>query len=515
MKYSQSEYSELGKSSQVNDDYNDEDESEIEMITNDTSMLTLLHTLLKRAVPVSVGYLFMFLNAFITMTYAGHFNDSVIFAGISLATMFVNISFFSLIFGMSSAVDTLASQHFGAGNYSEVGLVLQRSCLVSLVISIPLLLSWFYSRSIFIFFGVSEDIADVVEKFLLVRIYSTPIDIFDVSYERYLSALGVVNPSLYANISHDIGLIFLNYIFIYVFEFGYVALAWSDVISALFTCLTMVLCSYYHPSVQKTLQHPHSDAFTKWHEFASLGMPATLMLCSEWWAYEILLVFAAELGSAEVASQTIIFQGAQLAYAVPLGISEATMSLVGNFLGADKSDVAIRIGKVAISFDLVCQAVIMIIIYNYGCYFFNFYTNDPHILHICYSLVPFLSFFTVLDGLVAVGSGILSGTGKQYLGAVTCLFSFYMIGLPMAMYLCYCTSFGVRGLMIGLSYGTACQMSLLLILSLLFEKFVYTSSISETTSTIQSSHSKYNSEGKKESTEVTPLSSFHYRSYNC
>jgi hypothetical protein len=42
MKYSQSEYSELGKSSQVNDDYNDEDESEIEMITNDTSMLTLL-----------------------------------------------------------------------------------------------------------------------------------------------------------------------------------------------------------------------------------------------------------------------------------------------------------------------------------------------------------------------------------------------------------------------------------------------------------------------------------------
>ena len=69
------------------------------------------------------------------------------------------------------------------------------------------------------------------------------------------------------------------------------------------------------------------------------------MLCSEWWSFEILTLIASRLGTAEVSAQTIIIQVASLAYMIPLGISVSTSSLVGNFIGADKTDIAIRIGE--------------------------------------------------------------------------------------------------------------------------------------------------------------------------
>lgn len=54
------------------------------------------------------------------------------------------------------------------------------------------------------------------------------------------------------------------------------------------------------------------------------------MLCSEWWAYEILTIFASILGVEHVAAQSIILQTASLAFMLPLGIGIASASLIGN-----------------------------------------------------------------------------------------------------------------------------------------------------------------------------------------
>ena len=72
------------------------------------------------------------------MYYAGHLEDSgggsggsggsreeegqaaagtVTFAGVSLANMYINVTGFAFLIGMSSAVDTLASQQNGARRY--------------------------------------------------------------------------------------------------------------------------------------------------------------------------------------------------------------------------------------------------------------------------------------------------------------------------------------------------------------------------------------------------------------
>lgn len=275
------------------DIYKEEDDDIKGIDSNDINILALIKLIIKRAAPVCIGYISSFANSFISMTFAGHIKDnniktSDIFAGISLASMFTNVSFLSLILGMSSAIDTLASQNYGSCNYREVGIILQRSILISLLMAIPLSISWFYSESIFIALGVDSIVAYVIQSYLYIRILSMPIDIIIISYEKYLSAIGVVNPPMYSNIIQNITLVISNYILIHVYNFGFRSLAISWVIASSAACITMIITSYKQQPVLKTLLYTiHYDSFKYWYNFIALGIPATVMLCSEWWAFEV------------------------------------------------------------------------------------------------------------------------------------------------------------------------------------------------------------------------------------
>ena len=231
--------------------------------------------------------------------------------------------------------------------------------------------------------------------------------------------------------------------------------------------------SWKHPSVLRTMQPWDKEALSNWKDFISLGLPGTLMLCSEWWAYEILTFFASQLGTLEVGAQTIILQTAGLAFMVPLGLGIASTSLVGNALGAGKTESAIRFGKLALGTIVVLEIFLGFCIYFGGRYFVDIFTSDPGVRAVAIKIMPFLSLFAMIDGLQGVSSGILRGGGKQSIGAVLNVISFYTIGLPMAWLLCFRTSLEVRGLMIGISCGTGFQVVAVLSLILCFEKYVY------------------------------------------
>lgn len=222
--------------------------------------------------------------------------------------MFASVTFLSLVVGMSSAIDTLGSQNYGAGNYREVGIVLQRSIAVCMAIAIPMLSLWFYSKSIFLRIGVTDEVATVIQNYLQIRIFSVPLDIVLISYEKYLSAIGVVDPPVYSNITQNITLALCNYLFFHVYRFHYTFLGWSWVIASFVAGVVGVSVSLRYTAVTQTLQPLDREAFHKWWEFISLGVPATLMICSEWWAFEILTFMASQLGTSEVAAQTIMLQ---------------------------------------------------------------------------------------------------------------------------------------------------------------------------------------------------------------
>ncbi len=442
--------------------------SEDEDFLDENSPLSAkLGNLLGSAWPLISSFFLSITGNFILMIFAGHAKESnglsvaTVFAGVSLSNLFCNVTFRSLIIGMTGAMDTLGSQNNGAGRYAEVGRTLQRSILVLACTSLLSIGMWLNAERFFLLLGMNPQVCLVSGTYVRIRMFEMPISCFYESYEKYLMSIGVMRSPMYANIALNISVVLFCSIGIFVMHWDYRCLAVSWVLSVLVACVTMVATSYKHPHVQRTLllswDWPVLLKANKLKEFVSLGVPGTLMLCSEWWAYEILTVFAGRLGVNEVAAETIIMQLAALAFMLPLGLSVATASIVGNALGRNKRDYAIQMAHYAIATIFVLEILVGAVLRGGGRVFCKTFTDDAGVLETTYELIFFLSIFCIFDGMQGVGSGVLRGAGQQSVGAITNIASFYLVGLPCAWLVCFNLKMRVPGLMVGISAGTALQ----------------------------------------------------------
>ena len=55
-------------------------------------------------------------------------------------------------------------------------------------------------------------------------------------------------------------------------------------------------------------------------EFLRLGVPGTMMQCAEWWAFELLAIFAGMLGKHQLAAQVACINIIGFIFMVPLGV---------------------------------------------------------------------------------------------------------------------------------------------------------------------------------------------------
>ena len=88
--------------------------------------------------------------------------------------------------GVVSAVDTLASQAFGMKQYSRVGIIAQRACLITLVLSGLVLLLWWNVYPLLVFCGQPPSVALQASIFLrCLSLGLFPLTIYEIS-KKYL-----------------------------------------------------------------------------------------------------------------------------------------------------------------------------------------------------------------------------------------------------------------------------------------------------------------------------------------
>ena len=70
-----------------------------------------------------------------------------------------------------------------------------------------------------------------------------------------------------------------------------------------------------------------------------------ILLMSEWWAYDILMIFISPLGEKNIAAQTLIINIIILIDYGSLGLIDTLQTLIGNTMGANDSLTAQKIAK--------------------------------------------------------------------------------------------------------------------------------------------------------------------------
>eukprot|EP00697_Spironema_sp_BW2_P014037 gnl/Spiro4/4363_TR2167_c0_g1_i1.p1 gnl/Spiro4/4363_TR2167_c0_g1~~gnl/Spiro4/4363_TR2167_c0_g1_i1.p1 ORF type:complete len:489 (-),score=123.50 gnl/Spiro4/4363_TR2167_c0_g1_i1:1853-3217(-) len=393
------------------------------LIDESTPTVRRLAILLQQAGPTAMAHVVHQIAGVIALMFAARYpadvnGENTVLAGMILAFMYDGLTCESLMWGMSSAIDTLASQHNGAHEYKRVGLTLWRSWLILAVIVLPLAYTmWLFADSVFLALGVSAPVRTVINNYFAIRVLSTPASLFEISFMRYSAAIGVVQPQWWSSITFNIAMFILCYTFVYVFEMNYLCLAWAMTVSHYIELVVLVFLSLQYAEVQRTLQPWSKAAWQEWGPFIRLSVPGAILICAEWWVYELLTALTAPLGTNAVAAVAIVVQLQSLLYTIPYGVAQVTSCLVGNSLGAGKKQLAVQLGRLAFGVTLVLGVVVGACVFALGPAYIRFYTPDQiEVQRIAASLLLVTCFIPLFDGLQQVATGIMHATGNQTLG---------------------------------------------------------------------------------------------------
>lgn len=102
--------------------------------------------LIRHALPLIVTFILEHLFSIVCLIVVGKLGTKEL-AAVSLATMTSTITF-GIFEGTATALDTLCSQAYGAGNYELMSIYVQRSVIFSWVLFVPCGFLWWFSASV-------------------------------------------------------------------------------------------------------------------------------------------------------------------------------------------------------------------------------------------------------------------------------------------------------------------------------------------------------------------------------
>ena len=198
----------------------------------------------------------------------------------------------------------------------------------------------------------------------------------------------------------------------------------------------------------RTRLKPHWPSLKR---LLALGTPAGATILIEIAIFAVVTNIIATLGAIPLAGHEIALNLISFNFMFPMGISAAASVRVGQAIGRGSATEARAAGWAGIAlgslFMLVSATVLLAIPYALA----SIFTHDEAVIAAAVPLMIVAAFFQFCDGLQVTVIGALRGAGDTRSGLITHLCSYWLLGLPLGLYLCFPLKLGARGLWLGLS----------------------------------------------------------------
>lgn len=195
--------------------------------------------------------------------------------------------------------------------------------LIIILVFVPQTLIIVYSEQLFLLIGQPPESAAVAWEYLVMCL---PGLFFNMQFEctrRYLLAIGVRTPILYVLVAAIAVHLTSLVICVLIEDMGIFGVGLSTSITYTINCVLISLYTYFQREEVFQAKWSLFDVQILWSMpmFLKYGVPSCFMLLIEWWAEEIIGIFAGWLGVAELATFTIISNIFLISVEIPYALS--------------------------------------------------------------------------------------------------------------------------------------------------------------------------------------------------
>ncbi|XP_063098753.1 multidrug and toxin extrusion protein 1 isoform X2 [Cavia porcellus] len=343
-----------------------------------------------------------------------------------------------------------APQTYGSQNLKHVGVILQRGMLILLLCCFPCWALFLNTQHILLLFRQDPDVSRLTHTYVMIFIPALPASFLYTLQVKYLLNQGIVLPQIVTGVAANLVNAFANYIFLYQLHLGVKGSALANTISQFTLALLLFLYILGRKLHKATWGGWSLECLQDWASFLRLAIPSMLMLCIEWWAYEIGSFLSGVLGTVELGAQSIVYELAVIVFMVPAGFSVAANVRVGNALGAGNIEQAKKSSVVALLVTELFAVTFCVLLLSCKDLLGYIFTTNRDIIALVAQVIPIYAVSHLFEGLACTCGGILRGTGNQKVGAIVNAVGYYVIGLPIGIALMFAAELGVVGLWSGI-----------------------------------------------------------------
>ncbi len=409
-----------------------------------------LQSLWRLALPLAIAQAGQALMGLVDTAVVGHVNSTAQAAAGLGSSLTFTVSFFGI--GVMLALDPLVSQAIGAGRPAQARTHLWQGAWLALLTSVPVMLLTAALPVVLPLFDVKPDVAQGAAGYIWWRLPGVPALLLFVSTRSYLSGVGRTAATFWAMVVANLANLALDLVLVFgagpVPALGVIG---SAIATALATWLQWgVLLLALGPAPEGTQRRFDAKAVLA---MAAIGVPVGLHFLAESGVFSITGVLAGRLGATPAAAHVVALTWASLTFSIASGIGSAASTRVGWALGAGNRPGARAAGMTALKSVTGFMALASLVFVLMPRVLAHVMTNDPQVVEAVVSLVFVGALFQVSDGLQAVGAGVLRGAAETSFTFRVNVIGHWLVGLPVAIALCFGLNLGVVGLWLGLTCG--------------------------------------------------------------
>jgi MATE family multidrug resistance protein len=416
-----------------------------------------VRALVRLAVPIVAMQVGMMLMNVVDTVFVGHVSAREL-AAAALGGLYT-IGLFNFCLGVVWAVDPLVSQALGARDQAAAALGVQRGLVLAAAMGVVATLLCLPAAWVYRMLREPEAVIPRAVAFVHISAPSLLPMLLSVALRQSLLAMKQTKPLVAVVVLSNLMNAGLDWVLVFG-HWGLPALGAPG--SALATTITRftalaVLLLVARRELRPVLRPWRRDALALGPLLRTfrLGLPIGAQNSVEFTTFASISVFAGWFGAEAVSGHQVALNLASFMFMVPLGIGSASSVLVGHAIGEQDMAHARRVAASALMVGtgyMVLSAVVLLALPGA---FARAYTSVPGVVAVAALLIPIAGVFQVFDGLQVVSAGVLRGAGDTRAPLIANVLGFWLVGMPVSLWLGFRTGLGVVGLWWGFVAGLA------------------------------------------------------------
>jgi MATE family multidrug resistance protein len=361
--------------------------------------------------------------------------------------------------GFLLGMDTFVAQAYGREDLNDARHSLVNGLFLALVLTPILMLAVLFWPMLMQRFGISPELVEPMRPFLYALNWGTLPLLGYFALRRYLQAVDVAHPIMFALISANVVNAFGDWVLIYghfgFHTMGVAGSGWSTCLARIymFAVLAITLVRVERKRSLPRWRGQIRIDLGRLYALLKLGAPAATQILLEAGAFSGATALCAKLGPVSLAGHEIALNCASFTFMVPWGVSSAAAVRVGQQLGRGDPAGARRAGWSAIMLGVGFMACAGLVFVSIPKLIARLFTPNVAVIQVGARLLLVAAAFQLFDGLQTVATGALRGAGDTKTPMLANFVAYWLIGLPLGALLCFGLGWGAFGLWLGLCIG--------------------------------------------------------------